>query len=215
MTDKKYTGTIKGKIVELRFSASGKLENVYKKRGDYVKKGSLIASFEKKQLQAELDKQLADFEKVRADFEIYNLQKGEPKDDISKYLKSVKQSDLNISVKEVELAKFKLDQAYLFSPVEGVIIDDSGLTAGVYITPSSNPVKVLEEFSYYFEFEIEQIDYSIYLNQISVKIVFDGIDKTYTGTTNTLIPGENGKLVVEVKLDNLQGLTLGLEGRLV
>jgi len=212
MTDKKYTGTIKGKIIELRFSSSGKLENVYKKRGDYVKRGSLIASFEKKQLQAELDKQLAGFEKVRADFEIYNLQKGEPKDDISKYLKSEKQSALNISVKEVELAKMKLDQADLFSPVEGVIIDDSGLIAGIYITPSSSPVKVLETASYYFEFEIEQNDYSIYLNPSRVNIVIVGIDKSYPGTTKTQVPSEKGKLIVEVKLDDLQGLFLGLKG---
>ena len=121
MTSNEYTGKINGKIIELRFALAGKLSGLYKKRGDIVKKGELVAGLDKKQLQTELDKQLGDFEKVRAEFEIFNLQKGEPDNDIEKYLKAEKQAQLNISVKEVELAKAKLDQTDLFSPVEGFL----------------------------------------------------------------------------------------------
>lgn len=213
MSDEGYKGVIKGRIIELRFAVSGKLSTLLKRRGNLVKKGELIASLDKKLLQMELDKQLGDFEKVRADFEIFNLQKGEPQDDIAKYLKSEKQAQLNISVKEVELAKARLDQTDLFSPVEGIIIDDSNLTPGIYLTPSSNPIKILETASLFFEFEIKQEDLQKFLNPQTVKIVFAGLEKTYTGTTKPLTPTENGKFKVEVKLDDLQGLFLGLEGK--
>lgn len=213
MEGKVFKGKIKARIIELRFANSGKLTNLYKKRGDSVKKGDLVASLDKKLLQAELDKQLGDFEKVRAEFEIFNLEKGEPKDDITKYLKSAKQATLNISVKEVELAKAKLDQADLFSPVEGIIIDDSDLVAGIYLTPSSNPIKVLETNSYFFEVEIDQKDLSPFLISKPMNIMFEGIDKMYQGNTKPIIPSADGKLKVEITFQDVSGLIFGLEGK--
>lgn len=212
MSIKTYSGGIKGKIIELRFSSAGKTSSLFKRKGDRIKKGDLVASQDKKSLQTELDKELGDFEKVRAEFEIFNLQKGELKDDITKYLKTEKQAQLNISVKEVELAKAKLDQADLFSPVEGIIIDDSNLVAGIYITPSSNPIKVLDTSSYYFVFEIKQEDLPYFSSQKPAEINFTGIDKTFTGFTKPIIPQENGKFLIEVKLDNFEGLILGMTG---
>lgn len=213
MSNRNYLGKIRGKVIEVRFSSSGKVVSVLKQRGDVVTKGCLLASQDKKQLQAELDKQLADFEKVRAEFEIFNLQKGEPTDDITKYLKVEKQAQLNISVKEVELAKAKLDQADLFSPVNGIVIDDSCLVPGIYITPSSNPLKVLDTSSYYFEFEIEQKEIGDFLVSKPVEIEFTGVEKIFLGTTKPIIPSENGKIMVEVKLDSVEGLILGIAGK--
>ena len=213
MSGQTYAGKIKGKVIELRFSSSGKVISVLKQRGDAVTKGCLLAVQDKKQLQAELDKQLADYEKVRAEFEIFNLQKGEPKDDIEKYLKTEKQAELNISVKEVELAKAKLDQADLFCPVNGLVIDDSNLVPGIYITPSSNPIKVLDTSSYYFEFEIEQKRVGNFLIPKTAAIEFAGVEKTFSGITKPIIPSEGGKFMVEVKLDNFEGLFLGMVGK--
>lgn len=211
MTDNKFNGKINGKIIELRFALSGKLSGLYKKRGEFVKKGGLVAGLDKKQLQAELDKQLGDFEKVRAEFEIFNLQKGEPDNDIEKYLKAEKQAQLNIGVKEVELAKIKLDQTDLFSPVEGIIVDDSNLVAGIYLTPSSNPIKIIETASYFFEFEIDQKDLPLFKEPKELKIEIEGLEKQYSGNSLPIVPRENGKLIIEVKLNDTSGLILGLE----
>ena len=213
MTSNEYTGKINGKIIELRFALSGKLSGLYKKRGDIVKKGELVAGLDKKQLQTELDKQLGDFEKVRAEFEIFNLQKGEPDNDIEKYLKAEKQAHLNISVKEVELAKAKLDQTDLFSPVEGIIIDDSNLVAGIYLTPSSNPIKVIETSSYFFEFEIDQKELPLFKEPKEIKVEIEGLDKQYSGISLPIVPREDGKLIVEVKLNDTSELFLGLKAR--
>ena len=207
-----YKGKVKARIIELRFAASGKLVNLLKRRGDTVKKGELVASLDKKSLQAELDKQLADFEKVRAEFEIYNIQKGEPQDNIAKYLKSQKQAELNVSVKEVELAKAKLDQADIFSPVEGVVIEDSDLVPGLYITPSSNPIKIIDNKSFYFEISIEQDEINKFLTPSPVQIRINGINKTVTGNTKPIISSIDGKFSIEVDLPDSSGLFFGLEG---
>lgn len=212
MGEKIFKGKVKAKIIELRFATSGKLASILKKRGDSVKKGELVASLDKKLLQTELDKQLGDYEKARAGFEIYNLEKGEPKDDISKYLKSQKQAELNVSVKEVEIAKARLDQTDLFSPVEGIIIDDSNLVSGMYITPSSNPVKILENSSFYFEIELEQKDLGNFLSSKLMEIRIPGLNKTYSGNTKTVLSYPDGKLRVEIPLPDFSGLILGLEG---
>jgi len=212
MGEKVFKGKVKAKIVELRFATSGKLANLFKKRGDFVKKGELIASLDKKLLQIELDRQLGDYEKKRAEFEIFNLQKGEPQDDVTKYLKTIKQAELNVSVKEVELAKARLDQADLFSPVEGIIIDDSSLVAGIYITPASSPIKVLEVSSYYFEIAIDQTSLEKFLTPRAMKIKVAGLDKVFSGNSKQIVSSPDLKLRVEIEVKEVEGLIMGLEG---
>lgn len=212
MAEKVFKGKVKAKIIELRFATSGKLANLFKKRGETVKKGELLASLDKKMAQIELDRQLGDYEKTRAEFEIFNLQKGEPQDDLTKYLKTSQQAKLNVSVKEVELAKAKIDQLDLFSPVEGIVIDDSNLVPGIYLTPASNPIRILETSSYFFEIEIEQEDLALFSNPRPMTIKILGMEKTYTGKTKPIIPSADSKLRIEIGFEDVSGLLLGLEG---
>ena len=212
MAEKVFKGKVKAKVIELRFATSGKLASYSKKRGDVVKKGELIASLDKALPQLELDRQLGDYEKKRSEFEIFNLQKGEPTDDLTKYLKVGQQAELNVSVKDVELAKAKLDQINLFSPIEGIIIEDSDLVPGIYITPASSPIKILDISSYSFEIEIEQNDLPMFLNPRPMTIKIPGLEKTYTGNSKPIIPSVNSKLFVEIELQDKTGLVLGLEG---
>jgi len=212
MAENIFKGKIKAKIIDVRFAVSGKLVVLNKKRGDLVKKGELIASLDKKILQTQLDKELADFEKVRAEFEIFNLKKGEPTDDIGKYLKKQMQADLDGSVKAVEIAKAEMDKTDLFSPVEGVIVDDSSLVPGVYITPASYSIKILDQSSFYFEIEIDQSNLPLFINSRSVTVKISGLEKVISGQTKPILSQENGKLVVEVELQDKGGLLVGLEG---
>jgi len=214
MSEKKiFEGKIEGKIIEVRFASSGKLAGIYKTKGNIVKKGQIIASLDKKLLQAELDRQLGDFEKIRAEFEIHNLKTGEPKDDIAKYLKTEKQAELNISVKEVEIAKARLDQTDLFSPIDGIIIDDSNLVSEVFLTPASSPIKILDVSSYAFVFEIDQKDLPVFIEPRLMEINIEGAGKTFKGTTRPIAPREDGKFKIEAKPDDSSGLILGLCGQ--
>ena len=129
--DNPYKGNIAADTIEVRFAFSGKVARILKKPGDRVRAGELLASLETKVLQAELDKELADYERVRAEFEIFAVKVRDPQTDIEKFEKTRMQSLLNAAVKAVELAKYRMDQTALASPVEGIVVSDDGLRPGM------------------------------------------------------------------------------------
>jgi multidrug resistance efflux pump len=171
-----YEGVVKARIISARFAISGKVQEVNKHAGNKVAKGELIATLDRKILQAQLDKELADYEKIRADFEIFASKYPNPTEETDKYLKKEKQATLKASVKDVELAKAVLDQCDMFSPAEGIIMDDSGITPGVYITPAGSEVKIIDTNSYYVEMEIEQKDIANFRQQKEARVTIEGID---------------------------------------
>jgi len=209
-----FPGEIKAKIIEVRLASSGKVARVAKKSGENVYKGELLASLDRKILQTELDKQLADFEKTRADFEIFNLKQPQITDDLGKYLKTEKQAQLNISVKEVELAKIRLDQSDLFSPVEGIIIDDSNITPGLYVTPSLSSYKILETASFYFEVKIKPEEILTFINSRKGKLNLPVIKKSVLVDSQPFF--SSGKdFFVRLDLSDKKDLFLGLKGKVI
>lgn len=208
-----YDGVIKARIVEVRFAVAGKIVGVGKGVGDRVTKWELVASLDRKILQMELDRQLADFEKVRADFEIFNQKIPNPESAIDKYLKTEKQAALNISVKDVELAKARLDQVDLFSPVEGIILDDSGIVASINVTPAGAAIKIVDTSSYYFEFEIEQKDIPFFSEVKEGKVEFPGIGMETMGKTGGII-ADGKNFYVRVLISDSRGILLGLNGKI-
>ncbi len=208
-----YPGEVKALIIDLRFALSGKVGQISVKTGEIVKKGQLLAGLDKKLFQIQLDRQLADYEKARAEFDMFNLQKGEPQDDLTKLLKTQKQALLNASVKEVELAKEKLDQHDLVSPIEGIILDDSGLVPGVYITPSSNPIKILNTTSFFFEIKISQNDLEKFSQSLKAKVSIAGIKEDILFETKPVLADEKG-FWVRASFENSSGLYLGQKGEM-
>lgn len=205
-----FKGEIKARIVEARFALSGKIANVQKHTGDKVKKWDLVASLDRKMLQMELDRQLADFEKVRADFEGFAKKYPDPQDD-NKFTKAEKQASLNASVKEVELTKARLDQADLFSPVDGIVLDDSGIVPGLYVTPAGSSVEIIDTSSYYFEFEIEQKDVPDFIAPKKCKIEIIGVKDKFEGETLPIL-SDGKSFIVMVKPSKPDGLLLGMKG---
>ena len=206
-----FKGEIKARVVEIRFALSGKIAGVSKHAGEAVKKWNLVASLDRKILQMELDKQLSDYEKVRADWEIFGQKNPNPTEAIDKYLKTEKQALLNVSVKEVELAKAKLDQADLFSPVDGIIIDDNGIVPGLYVTPASSSIKIVDTSSYYFEFEVEQKEVSDFIKSKKCKVEIVGV-KEKTEAYTLPVFSDRKKFLVKVELLKTDGLLLGMKG---
>ena len=209
---KKLKGVVVSDLIEVRFAYSGKVVSVRKKRGDLVKKWESVASLDRKVLQTELDRQLADYEKVRAQFEIFNI-KHQGGDDTTKFLRQEAQAELNASVKEVELAKYKLDQADLISPVNGTVVDLGGLVAGLNVTPSSNPVKILDSESLRFRFQIDQDDLDEFLEPRKVKVALG--KKYLTATTSVPVWGKDGQFDIDALLDDTTGLLPGMKGEVV
>lgn len=211
-----YQGEIKGKIIEVRFAISGLVSSVAKRSGDKVLKENILASLDKKILQQQLDCELLDYEKVRADFDAYGLKVGEPSDDLERFSKKQKQISLDLSVKSVELAKAKLDQVNLFSPVNGIIIDDSNIISGVYISPASSPFKILDTSSFYFEFEIDQSDLNKFKEDVKMEITLKSFKEKLVGKTKAIIPYSDkkaGKFKVMVVLEKTDELMMGMVGK--
>lgn len=208
---KKYNGVVHGRIVSARFAISGKIISLKKHTGDSVKKGEILASLDTKILQTGLDRQLADFEKVRADFEVFAQKYPDPQEAIDKYLKTEKQATLNASVKDVELAKAALDQTILFSPTDGVILDDSNLLSGVYITPAGSEIKIADSSSYFFEIEIPQKEISIFEKPSKCKITIEGIKEKIEGESTSVF-SDGKKFMVRIPITKTEGLLLGMKG---
>ena len=209
---KSFKGEIKARVVKVRFAISGKTSNVTKTVGESVKKGELLASLDRKILQTQLDRELADFEKVRADFEVFAQKNPDPKSAIDKYLKKQKQALLDASVKEVELAKARLDRSNLNSPVDGVVLDDANLVVGVNITPSSGSIEIVDTSSYYFELVVAQKDIPFFEKERSASVKIQGVGKSLKGKTRPII-SDGKKLLVRIPLKDGGDLFLGLNGK--
>lgn len=208
---KVFKGEVKARIVDTRFAISGKIAGVSKYTGDTVKKWGLITSLDRKILQMELDRQLADYEKVRADWDGFCKKYPDPQDD-NKYTKAEKQAALNASVKDVELAKANLDQCNLFSPVDGTILDDSGIIPGLYITPASGSVRIVDASSYYFEIEISQKDISFFTGPKKCEVEISGLKDKITAESKP-VNSDGKKFLIQIPLTEVPGLLLGLNGK--
>ena len=206
----KFDGEVKARIIEVRFAFSGKISSVSKYNGDSVKKWDLVASLDRKILQTELDQQLADYEKVRADWDGFTKKHPDPQDD-NKYTKAEKQATLNASVKQVELVKIRLDQSNLFAPVDGIIMDDSGIVPGLYVTPASSSIKIIDTSSFYFEFEIDQKDIPEFVESKKCKVNIEGMKEEIEGETLPVF-SDGKKFLVRINLPKSEGLMLGMTG---
>lgn len=206
-----YRGKISASIFEVRFAFSGKVVLVSKRAGELIKKGEVIASLDRKPLQAELDQQLADYERTRSEFEIFNL-KENGSDDVTKFLRQQKQASLNASVKQVEIAKMKLDQADLISPIDGVILESDNLLAGLNVTPANAAVKVLDPYSLEFLFTVTQRELHEWREGREMIIKFEGIKEHLRVRTEPIHIGDNGMFVVMAKIPPSVGLYPGMIG---
>ena len=209
-----FKGQVKANIIDVRFAIAGKVSSVAKKTGDVVKKWGLVASLDRKILQTELDSQLADYEKARADFEIFNQKNPDPQEAVDKYLKTEKQAVLNASVKDVELAKAKLDQADLFSPVDGIILDDNSIVPGIYVTPAGSLVRIIDTSSFYFEIGTDQKDIELFKEEKTVKVKIEGFTPNEIEGKISPVFSDGKSFFVKIPLNNIQGLLLGMNGEI-
>lgn len=206
--EKNYIGQVVTEVVETRFAYSGKVANVYKKPGDRVKIGDFLASLDRKILQTMLDRELADYEKVRAEFEIFALQNPNPTDDKTKYLKTEAQATLDAAVKTVEIAKYNLDEADLKSPVNGVVLDNNGMRTGMYVTPGSYAYQLLDSDSTVIETEIKSEEREVWQNK-DLKLTLKADGKETIAIVSAIVPDMKGKLLVKIKPEDTEGFVAG------
>ena len=147
--------------VDLKFATSGKLVWVGVKVGDRVKKGQVIASLDRRELEKDFKKAMNNYLTERWDFEQTqdNYRPTKEKRLITDAIKRIlekAQFDLNNAVLDVEIARLALEYATLTSPIDGIVIRVDQPIAGVNITPAKAIFSIADPNSLYFEAEADE-----------------------------------------------------------
>jgi len=200
-------GILTAEIVDVRFSFAGKVSAVRYHPGDRVDKGKILATLDRRELQIILDKELADYEKVRAEFEIFVLDNISSTDDRAKFKKVQAQALLNASVKAVELAKLNLDAADLVCPVTGIVQDNGGIRPGMHITPGSYSYRILDLDSLIVQLSISGEMENRF--QPDVKVSIRQGESEVPGTVLPSIPVLKGDSFVRIRPDIRDNLHIG------
>ena len=146
-----YEGRVTANLISLRFPESGRLAWLKCYPGLIVKKDAPLASLDPRPIQAQLDIELADFRRVRAEFDKLSRKLPEGRNEDEKGEKEIAQSKLDVSVKAVEKSKLQLDGLTLYSPAAAVIVSTEGLIPGINIPPSGFPIILVPLDSAVFE----------------------------------------------------------------
>ena len=128
--------------VQMRFFQSGTVTWVGVKKGDVVKKGQVLAKLDDKLKKIDLEIDLANYRRTRAEFEEVARKLPNPQNEEEKGTKEIAQAKLDVAVKKVEKQKYEMEKLALVSPVDGEIVDDSDLVAGMNVTPSGFPIVI-------------------------------------------------------------------------
>jgi len=210
----------------LRFQTSGRLNWVGVKEGDYVKKYQGIASLDVRDVKNKLTQYLNSYVSERDDYDqslddnLRTINEGatELARDAAKRLLNKAQNDLDNSVLAVELQKLAQEYAYLYTPVEGVVVSAQSPLPGVNVTPSQAEFIIINPNTLYFSATADQTDVVNLHEGMTGGVTFDSFpDKAFTGEVESIsfTPDKNEtgtvyriKVAVTPQLDELRmGMT--------
>lgn len=149
----------------LKFQTSGRLVWVGVKEGDYVKKYQTIASLDQRDIKNRLEKYLRAYSIQRSNFDqtkddYWNKQYDLNEATRVKAQRILEQNQYNLesAVLDVEYQNLALENANLWTPIEGIVTHIDVPVAGVNITPAGATFEVVNPKTLYFSSTIEQAD---------------------------------------------------------
>lgn len=150
--------------VSLKFQSGGRLAWVGVKEGDYVKKGTGIASLDQRQLEKTLQKYLNTYSKQRQSFEQTVDNNDQLTLSLSQDLRNQAQRlidqgqlDLNNTVIDVEVQTLAKENAYLSSPIDGVVTRVDAPKAGMNVS-ITDQYEIINPDTMYFSIAVDQTD---------------------------------------------------------
>jgi len=219
----------------LNFQIGGKLIYLPFKEGDQIYQGQAIAQLDASDLQRKLQLALNTYQSTRDTFDqtqdnnqtqvLQGAQKfgletqnkvgvtGQAEIDIINNMVTrildQNQNNLNISVLNVQLANSALQYTTLVSPINGIVMHEDVVTAGVNITPMTSFV-VADPKSMVFSANVRQQDIDFISVGNSVSITLDAMKgQAMQGVVDKIYPQKtvlaNGDQVyrVDIKINNL------------
>lgn len=223
--------------VNVGTEVSGKIESVYKDFNDTVKKGDLLAKLDTENLEFSLEEAKIKYQKnqIIADYKAKDYSKSESlfakkvitEDELdkSKYDYDIAKQNLKESAYAVKRAKKNLNNAYIYSPINGVVISrvaDEGQTVASSLN-APTLFKLANSLSdMQIDAEIDEIDIGKVKHGQKVKFTVDAIEgKVFTGKVKEirLNPSSSSDVVTYTVIishtnpDNilLPGLTANIE----
>lgn len=206
------TGEIKGKIIELKFPISGKIQTINIGKNTQVKKDQLLALLEQTELQAYLDRALKQYERQRAEFDQKQTQ------NLDQYEKRKIQDELDIAVKNVEIAKINLEATNLYSPTDALVLELDQIEKGVNISPSLFVVTLLDLNSFYFEAKVSEEEITKVKEGQKANVRLKAFpDKTIEGKVAAIgfQKDKNDYYPVDISLTTKDNLRLNLTGTVI
>lgn len=175
----KLSGQVKAnRQITLRFPSAGLLNWVGVKEGDQVEKGQVLKTLDKRELEKTLKKEMNDYLNERWDFEQTHDDYEEEKnqhlitDEIKRILEKAK-FDLNNAVLDYEIKNLALEYATLISPIDGIVTHIDQPIAGVYITPATAEITIVDPSSVYFELKANEQEITKLKENMVGKIVLN------------------------------------------
>ena len=220
------SGSVKAdKHVILYFPAGGKINGVYVKEGDWVKKGQALVSVDRTILNSSYQQALNNYRNYQAAAEnVLDSVKGNSADETyaEKATRTAAEVARDNAFDAVTAAQYNLRNATLYAPFAGLITSLPFPSPGVNVSFTDPQVEILDPESIYFEVEADQSEViNIKVKQI-VQIVLDSYrDKLFSGTVTfvgyTPKPNEAGtiyKIKVELSGDGLDDILprVGMSG---
>lgn len=179
------SGSVAGKnTVNLTFPISGKVVYVGAHKGDMVKKGQTIAALDVRTIADNLQSAVKAAQNQQISFDKVNDFNGD-RDLSDTGLSTSARRDLQTAMNTldqakiaVEIQKIAQEQAYLISPIDGILtradVDTPGITATLTTTYT-----VVDPSSIAFDMDVDQADIGKVQQGQEVNIVFDAFtDKT-------------------------------------
>lgn len=209
-----FSGMIDAGVkANLRFQSAGKLTWVGVKEGDRVKKFQGIASLDRAQLKKSMEKYLNSYNKERNAFE---QDQADNKDYAVSGLSSVQketikrtlqnaQADLNNSVLDFEIQNMAYRDAYLYTPIAGLVTLVRVPQVGINILASQAEFEVVDPESVYFSALADQTEVIKIKEGDKAEVVFDAYpEKKFEGVVTFVAfsPKEGqSSTVYEIRLD--------------
>lgn len=197
------------RILKLKFLIGGTLRELNAKTSQTVRKGQLLARLDQTELQTYLDRALKYYEQMRAEFD---EKQGK---NLNEYEKRKVQAELDVSVKNIEIAKINLEATNLYAPIDGIIIEVDPIAVGTNITPGNFIITLLDHQSFYFEAPLKEEDLGKIKADLPAKVVLKAFpDKTISGKVDWIsyTAVKEGIFNVRVSLDDKSELKIGMTG---
>lgn len=200
----------------IQFEVSDKLEHLYVKNGDFVRKGQLLASLTPFKYQQRLARAEIDLKKAKFQFEDMLVGRGiftTKKDSIARdvYDMVASRSGYDAALLELKTAQYELKSTKLIAPFSGKV---ANIESRVYenVSAGKSFMTLIDDGLFEVEFYLIESEMGdVGLNN-SVQIVPFALGKTYNGHISTINPmiEKNGTILVKAVVRNDGKLTEGM-----